>query len=92
MTNYRIYRVDSVTSGSTLNNINSGTPSLVPTGSTGQKLDRVWGVIKDHDWALGGITMAGGGGLSGSHMTAGTIYPCYPVSITVSTGSFSLLS
>ena len=92
MTNYRIYRADTVNSGSTLVNINSATTSLVPTGSTGQKLDRVWGVIKDHSWALGGIDLQGGGGLTGSHMIAGEIYPCYPIGISVVTGSFSLLS
>jgi len=92
MTNYRIFRLDTVNSGSTLRGINSVDPSVIPTGSTGQRLDKVWGVIKDHSTALGGITLAGGGALSGSHMNAGEIYPCYPVAITVTSGSFSLLS
>lgn len=92
MTNYRIFRLDTVNSGSVVRGINSVDASVVPTGSTGQKLDKVWGVIKDHSTSLGGITLAGGGALSGSHMTAGEIYPCYPTSIIVTSGSFSLLS
>jgi hypothetical protein len=92
MTNYRIFRLDTVNSGSVLRGINSVDASVVPTGSTGQKLDKVWGVIKDHSTALGAFTLAGGGAMSGSHMIAGEIYPCYPTSIQVSSGSFSLLS
>jgi hypothetical protein len=52
----------------------------------------VWGVIKDNSTALGGITLAGGGILSGSNMIAGQIYPCYLNAINVTSGSFSLLS
>lgn len=85
----RIYRLDNVNSGSILGGINSNN---APTGSTGKKLDKVWGVIKDHSWTLGGIDLEGGGGLTGSHMIAGEIYPCYPTAISVVTGSFSLLS
>lgn len=92
MTNYRIFRIDTVSSGSVISNINSVTAAIVPTGSTGQKLDKVWGVIKDDVTALGAFTLAGGGAMSGSHMIAGQIYPCYPTSIQVSSGSFSLLS
>ena len=92
MVNYRIFRIDTVNSGSSIGNINALTATSVPTGSTGQKLDKVWGVIKDHSTALGGITLAGGGALSGSHMIVGQIYPCHPASIIVTSGSFSLLS
>jgi hypothetical protein len=92
MVNYRIFRIDTVNSGSSVGNINALTATSVPTGSTGQKLDRVWGVIKDHSTALGGVTLAGGGALSGSHMIAGQIYPCHPTAIIVTSGSFSLLS
>lgn len=92
MTNYRIFRIDTVNSGSSVGNINSLTPGISPTGSTGQRLDKVWGVMKDHSAGLASITLAGGGALNGSHMIAGEIYPCYPTSITVSSGSFSLLS
>jgi hypothetical protein len=92
MVNYRIFRIDTVRSGSVIGNINALTATSVPTGSTGQKLDKVWGVIKDDATALGAFTLAGGGAMSGSHMIAGQIYPCYPTSIQVSSGSFSLLS
>ena len=92
MVNYRIFRIDTVNSGSSIGNINALTATSVPTGSTGQKLDKVWGVIKDHSTALGGITLAGGGTLAASHMIAGQIYPCHPSAILVSSGSFSLLS
>jgi hypothetical protein len=92
MVNYRIFRIDTVNSGSSIGNINALTATSVPTGSTGQKLDKVWGVMKDHSAGLASITLAGGGTLAGSHMIAGEIYPCYPAAITVSSGSFSLLS
>lgn len=93
MTNYRIFRIDTVNSGSTaINGINSVDASVVPTGSTGQKLDRVWGIMKDHATSTATITLAGGGTLAGSHMIAGEVYPCYPAAILVSSGSFMLLS
>ena len=92
MVNYRIFRIDTVNSGSSIGNINAFTATSVPTGSTGQKLDKVWGIIKDNSTALGGITLAGGGILSGSNMITGQIYPCYPNAINVTSGSFSLLS
>ena len=93
MVNYRIFRIDTVNSGSTaITGINSLTAASVPTGSTGQKLDKVWGVMKDHATSTATITLAGGGTLAGSHMIAGEIYPCYPSAILVSSGSFMLLS
>ena len=93
MTNYRIFRLDSVSSGSTtLKGINSVDESVIPTGSTGLPLDKVWGVIKDHSTSTATITLAGGGTLAASHMIAGQIYPCHPSAILVSSGSFSLLS
>ena len=92
MVNYRIFRLDNADSGSTYRNINSLTAAAVPTGSTGQKLDKVWGVIKDHPAATARIDLAGGGYMNGNHMTEGIIYPCYPIAITVTSGSFSLLS
>lgn len=92
MVNYRIFRIDNVNSGSTVRNINSVDTSVVPTGSTGQKLDTVWGVMKDHSTSTATITLAGGGSLLGGHMIAGEIYPCYPTGITVTSGSFQLLS
>jgi hypothetical protein len=92
MVNYRIFRIDNVNSGSTVGNINSVDASVVPTGSTGQKLDKVWGVMKDHSTSTATIRMAGGGSLLGGHMIAGEIYPCHPISITVTSGSFQLLS
>jgi hypothetical protein len=92
MVNYRIFRIDNVNSGSTLRNINSVDASVVPTGSTGQKLDKVWGIMKDHSTATATITLAGGGTLLGGHMNEGVIYPIYPAAITVTSGSFQLLS
>ena len=92
MVNYRIFRIDTVNSGSSVGNINALTAASVPTGSTGQKLDKVWGVMKDHSTSTATITLAGGGSLLGGHMIAGEIYPCYPTAITVTSGSFALLS
>ena len=91
MTNYRISQLDSFSSGSAVYLVNqpSGTPI---TGSSGNTLNRVWGVMKEHDNSTATITLAGGGSLSGTHMITGQIYPCYPVSIKVSSGSFALLS
>ena len=76
MTNYRIYSIQTYTSASVTSSVSS----------------KAWGVKKDHDGTLGGIVMAGGGTLPGSHMITGQIYPCYPTLISCSTGSFSILS
>ena len=92
MVNYRIFRIDTVNSGSTVRNINSVDDSVIPNGSTGQPLDKVWGVMKDHSTSTATITLAGGGTLLGGHMIAGEIYPCYPIAINVTSGSFALLS
>jgi hypothetical protein len=92
MTNYRIFRLDNAESGSVYKNINSLTPGAAPTGSTGFPLSNVWGVIKEHPNATAEIRLEGGGYLNGNHMTEGTIYPCYPIGIRVTSGSFSLLS
>jgi hypothetical protein len=91
MTNYRISQYDVISSGSATYTINNvvGTPI---TGSSGNTLDRVWGVMKEHDNSTATITLSGGGSLAGSHMITGQIYPCYPISIKVSSGSFGLLS
>ncbi len=76
MTNYRIYKIETYPSSSVTSSVSS----------------KAWGVKKDHDGTLGGIVMEGGGTLAGSHMITGQIYPCYPIRISCSTGSFSILS
>jgi hypothetical protein len=48
--------------------------------------------MKEHDNSTATIALVGGGALIGGHMITGQIYPCYPVSIKVTSGSFSLLS
>ena len=92
MTNYRIYRLDSVASGSVYKNINSLTPNTAPTGSTGFPLSNVWGVMKDTSVSTATIRLAGGGALAGANMIVGQVYPCHPIGIDVTSGSFSLLS
>jgi hypothetical protein len=76
MSNYRIYSLQTFAS--------SSVTSSVPA--------RAWGVMKDHNGTLGGIVMEGGGTLVGSHMITGQVYPCYPIRVSCSTGSFTILS
>jgi hypothetical protein len=91
MTNYRISQLDTIASGSLVYMINplGGTPM---TGSTGNTLDRVWGIMKETDIAVGNIVLVGGGTFNTTAMIKGQIYPCYLKSVQVSSGSFSLLS
>jgi hypothetical protein len=76
MTNYRIYKIETFYSASVTSSV----------------AGNVWGVKKDHDGTLGGIVMKGGGTLVATHMITGQIYPCYPIQLSCSTGSISVLS
>lgn len=76
MTNYRIYSIQTFLSASVTSSVS----------------EKAWGVKKDHDGTLGGIVMRGGGTLPASHMITGQIYPCYPISVSCSSGSISVLS
>lgn len=91
MTNFRISQIDSIASGSLVYLVNplGGAPM---TGSTGNTLDRVWGVMKETDTANGNLMLVGGGSFNTSAMIKGEVYPCHLKSIQVSSGSFALLS
>ncbi len=112
MTNYRIFKVDTITSGSSIlrmnNNGSNGvavgydiTGSVVytgpteynSTGSTGQPLSSVWGIMLPVGISTtGSLYLEGGGALSLQTLIPGQIYPCYPVGIQLSAGTASLLS
>ena len=106
-TNYRAYRIDFISSGSATIVMNqSGTPiigysgstvvtTLPPqnsTGSTGEPLDNVWGIMKGEANCSGSLTLEGGGSLSLASLDNHQIFPCYPKLLTVSAGTVILLS
>ena len=62
------------------------------TGSTGQPLDKVWGVMKGEYNVSGSLTLQGGGTLNLASLDNHQIFPCYPQSMTISAGSLYLLS
>ena len=86
-TNPIIYSDSQVTGSS--DNRPVPTPAI---GSSGNTLDRVWGIMKETDIANGNVMLTGGGSFNTSAMIKGQIYPCYLKSIQVSSGSFGLLS
>jgi hypothetical protein len=67
-------------------------PPQNSTGSTGQTLDRVWGIMKGETNCSGSLTLEGGGNLSLSSLDNHQIFPCYPKLLTVSAGTVILLS
>jgi hypothetical protein len=76
MTNYRIFKIETYASSSVTSSV----------------AENAWGVMADHDGTLGGVVLRGGGTLVASHMIPGQIYPCYPIRVSCSTGSISILS
>ena len=62
------------------------------TGSTGQPLDKVWGIMKGESNPTGSITLEGGGSLNFASLDNHQIFPCYPASISMTSGSIILLS
>jgi len=76
-------------SGSTTYILDDRNSSL--TGSSGAKLNKVWGV-KVASGTAGNIAVANGGSLDLSTLITNEVYYIYPKSITVSAGTASLLS
>jgi hypothetical protein len=111
-TNYRVYRIDLISSGSATILMNqtvadnnsvgynsetgapqqSATVQLNSTGSTGQRLDNVWGIMKGEANCSGSLILEGGGTLNLASIDNHQIFPCYPKSLIVSSGSLYILS
>ena len=77
-TNYRAYKVD-VVSGSTA----LGDKSAYP---------RAWGIMKGEFNVSGSLTLEGGGNINLVTLDNHQIFPCYPRSLTITTGSLYILS
>ncbi len=85
MTNYRISKIDSFTSGSTFTKLGNW--------DTTGNYSRAWGVMTPVGITTSGsVTIEGGGDLLLEQLIPGQIYPCYPASIRVSAGTGSVLS
>ena len=76
-TNYRAYKVNVITSSVALGK-NSAYPSA-------------WGIMKGESFPTGSINLEGGGSVSFTSLDNHQIFPCYPLSITIVTGSILLL-
>jgi hypothetical protein len=72
--------------------VNPGPVQLNSTGSTGQYLDSVWGIMKGEFGVSGSLTLEGGGTLNLGSLDNHQIFPCYPKSLVVSSGSILVLS
>jgi hypothetical protein len=79
MINYRTYKVDLATSGST----------ALGEGST---YPRVWGIMKGEGNVSGSLTLEGGGNINLASLDNHQIFPCYPKLLTITTGSLYMLS
>ena len=79
-------------SGSVEQIVNIGPIQYNSTGSTGQPLDKVWGIMKGELNCSGSLTLQGGGNLNLASLDNHQIFPCYPHSLTVSAGTVILLS
>jgi hypothetical protein len=106
-TNFRAYKIDLISSGSATIVMNQNGESITgysgsvmvttiapqnSTGSTGQTLDRVWGIMKGEGNVSGSLTLEGGGNLNLASLDNHQIFPCYPKLLVVSAGSIYLLS
>jgi hypothetical protein len=106
-TNFRAYRIDLISSGSTTIVMNQTGEAIIgysgstmvttappqnSTGSTGQTLDRVWGIMKGEANCSGSLTLEGGGVINLASLDNHQIFPCYPKSLVVSAGSLYILS
>jgi hypothetical protein len=79
MINYRTYKVDIASSGST----------ALGEGST---YPRVWGIMKGEFNVSGSLTLEGGGVINLVSLDNHQIFPCYPKLLTITTGSLYMLS
>lgn len=79
MVNYRVYKIDIATSGSTA----LGDKSQYP---------RAWGIMKSEINVSGSLTLEGGGDINLASLDNHQIFPCYPRFLTITTGSLYILS
>jgi hypothetical protein len=106
-TNFRAFKIDVISSGSTTIVMNQTGTTMVgysgsttvttpplqnSTGSTGQPLDKVWGIMKGEFNVSGSLTLEGGGVINLASLDNHQIFPCYPKSLIVSAGSLYILS
>jgi hypothetical protein len=78
-TNYRAYKIDVATSGST----GLGEGSSYP---------RAWGIMKGEFNVSGSLTLEGGGVINLASLDNHQIFPCYPKLLTITAGSLYILS
>ena len=76
-TAYRIYKVSLV----------SGSTSL----GKGTDYPKAWGIMKGQNNPSGSVTMQGGGSISFTDFEQHQILPCYPKSVSVSSGDIYIL-
>jgi hypothetical protein len=77
-TNFRAFRADIIT----------GSITMGPTS----QYSRVWGIMRGEGNPTGSIALEGGGSINFVSIDNHQIFPCYPKSITMVTGSIILLS
>lgn len=79
MVNYRAYKIDLATSGST---------------ALGDKSEysRAWGIMKGEINVSGSLVLEGGGTINLASLDNHQIFPCYPRFLTITTGSVYILS
>ena len=77
-TSYRAFRADIIT----------GSITMGPNS----QYSRVWGIMKGESSPTGSINLEGGGSINFASIDNHQIFPCYPKSITMVTGSIILLS
>jgi hypothetical protein len=77
-TNFRAFRADTIT----------GSITLGPN----TQYSRVWGIMRGEGNPTGSLTLEGGGVINFVSIDNHQIFPCYPKSITMVTGSIILLS
>jgi hypothetical protein len=76
-TNYRAYKVNIITSS-----VQLGQYSQYPTA---------WAIMKGESNPTGSVQLEGGGSVAFASLDNHQIFPCYPASITMTTGSIMLL-
>ena len=78
-TNYRAYKIDVASSGST----GLGEKSVYP---------RAWAIMKGEFNVSGSLTLEGGGNINLASLDNHQIFPCYPKLLTITAGSLYILS
>lgn len=76
-TNYRAYKVNIVSSSVEL--------------GRGTSYPNTWGIMKGHNNPSGSINLEGGGSIDLKDIDNHAIFPCYPKSVTISSGTLIIL-